>query len=92
MAGPFAEKPTPHRFRHTFARILLEMGVEEKEVAELIGDTVEMVRKHYAKWVKTRQVILSGILRDAFDNKPQLQALAIRSRMLPDARHQPTGP
>ena len=46
LAGPFEEKPTPHRFRHTFARILLENGVEEPEVAELIGDTVEVVRKH----------------------------------------------
>ncbi len=27
LAGPFEEKPTPHRFRHTFARILLDTPV-----------------------------------------------------------------
>lgn len=51
LAGPFEEKPTPHRFRHTFARILLEMGVPVTDVAELIGDTQRMVNLHYAKWI-----------------------------------------
>ena len=78
LAGPFEEKPTPHRFRHTFARILLENGVEEPEVAELIGDTVEVVRKHCSKWVKTRQLRLSRILQDAFEDKPKLRVVAIR--------------
>lgn len=27
LAEPFEEKPTPHRFRHTFVRILLDTGV-----------------------------------------------------------------
>jgi integrase len=27
LAGCFDETPTPHRFRHTFARILLQRGV-----------------------------------------------------------------
>lgn len=27
LAGAFEERPTPHRFRHTFARILLQRGV-----------------------------------------------------------------
>jgi integrase len=49
LAGPFEEKATPHRFRHTFVRILLEKGVPVADVAELIGDTEEMVRRHYAK-------------------------------------------
>jgi site-specific recombinase XerD len=78
LAGPFSEKATPHRFRHTFARILLEKGVEEADVAELIGDTVEMVRKYYSKWVKTRQLRLSRILQDAFEDKPQPRVVAIR--------------
>ena len=48
----FAEEPpTPHRFRHTFVRILLQRGVKPYDVAELIGDTEEMVLKHYARWV-----------------------------------------
>ena len=64
LASPFAEKPTPHRFRHTFVRILLQNGVEPKDVAELIGDTEEMVRRHYARWVPERQERLTRILRE----------------------------
>jgi len=52
LAGPFKERPTPHRFRHTFVRILLEKGVPVADVAELIGDTEEVVRRHYAQWVR----------------------------------------
>jgi integrase len=71
LAGPFAEPPTPHRFRHTFVRILLEKGVPETEVATLIGDTVEVLRRHYAKWMPGRQERLASILRDAFTDKPR---------------------
>ena len=76
LAGPFEEKPTPHRFRHTFARILLERDVPIPDVAELIGDTEKVVRKYYAKWIKGRQVRLSRILQKAFEGKPKLRILA----------------
>jgi integrase len=78
LAGPFDEKPHPHRLRHTFVRILLEAGVPENEVAVLIGDTVEILRKHYSRWLPSRQQRLSGILRDAFEKRP--------------TRHVPTSP
>jgi integrase len=81
LAGPFVEKPHPHRFRHTFARILLENGVSDVDVAELIGDTVEMVRKHYSKWIPTRQKRLTGVLQDAF--RDQLTPVGVG----PDDRH-----
>jgi len=46
--GPWKIKPTPHRFRHTFARILLQKpGVTVRDVAELLGNTEEMVLKRY---------------------------------------------
>ena len=45
-------------------RILLQNGVEPKDVAELIGDTEEMVRRHYARWVPERQERLTRILRE----------------------------
>ena len=49
LCGPWKDKPTPHRFRHTFARILLQRpGVTVRDVAELLGNTEQMVRKHYA--------------------------------------------
>jgi integrase len=71
LADPFDEPPTPHRFRHTFVRILLEKGVPTPDVAELIGDTEQVLRRHYSKWVKGRQARLTKILQEAFDDKPQ---------------------
>ena len=71
--------PTPHRFRHTFARILLQRGVPVADVAELIGDTEEKVRRHYARWVPERQARLTNILRDAFATEPDLGFLAART-------------
>jgi hypothetical protein len=37
------------------------------DVAELIGDTPEMVRRHYARWVPERQERLTGILKEAYE-------------------------
>src|SRR5215475_6874695 len=39
-----------HRFRHTFATQVLEMGGTFEEAADILGDTEAIVRKHYAKW------------------------------------------
>ena len=61
LCGPWPEKPTAHRFRHTFPRILLQRpNVTVRDVAELLGNTEEMVRKHYAAWVSERQERLTG--------------------------------
>lgn len=68
----WSAKPTPHRFRHTFARILLERpGVEVRDIAELLGNSEQMVRKHYAAWIPSRQERLTEILKDAFAEKPR---------------------
>jgi integrase len=77
LAGPFEEKPTPHRFRHTFVRILLEKGVPVADVAVLIGDTEDVLRRHYSRWIKTRQDRLTKILRDAFEDKPKPKLVAL---------------
>ncbi len=78
LAGPWEEKPTPHRFRHTFVRILLEKGVPVSDVAELVGDTADIVQKHYSRFVKTRQDRLTRILQDAFQDRPTEKVVAIR--------------
>jgi integrase len=62
-------KATPHRFRHTFARILLQRGVPVADVADLLGDDERTVRQHYARWVPERQARLTRILKDAFHNQ-----------------------
>jgi integrase len=71
LAGKFEEPPTPHRFRHTFARILLQRGVPVADVADLLGDDEKTVREHYARWVPERQARLTRILKEAFDDKPK---------------------
>jgi integrase len=77
VAGPFKERPIPHRLRHTFVRILLQKGVPVADVAELIGDTEEIVRRHYARWVPERQERLTKILKEAFDDKPKPKFVAL---------------
>ena len=77
LAGAFEETPTPHRFRHTFARILLQRGVPVADVADLLGDDEKTVREHYARWVPERQARLTKILKDAFDDKPKPKLVAI---------------
>jgi integrase len=79
LAGPFDTPPTPHRFRHTFVRMLLEKGVPIADVAELVGDSEEVVRKHYAKWVPERQARLTKILREAFDDKPKPKLVVMKT-------------
>jgi len=72
LCGPWKEQSTPHRFRHTFARILLERpGVTVRDVAELLGNSENMVRKHYAAWIPERQERLTAVLKAAFETKPK---------------------
>ena len=72
LCGPWKDKPTPHRFRHTFARILVQRtSVTVRDVAELLGNTEQMVMKHYSAWVSSRQERLTNILKEAFDDKPK---------------------
>jgi integrase len=72
LCGDWDEKPTPHRFRHTFARILLELPeVSIRDVAELLGNSEQMVRKHYAAWIPGRQERLTSVLKAAFAEIPK---------------------
>ena len=72
LCGPWPETPTPHRFRHTFARILLQRpGVTVRDVAELLGNTEQMVRKHYAAWIPERQERMTALLKAAFSETPK---------------------
>jgi integrase len=50
---------TPHRFRDTFAVALLEKGVPIETVSILLGhSSVSITEKHYAPWVRSRQLLL----------------------------------
>jgi site-specific recombinase XerD len=55
-----------HRFRHTLATELLENGWTYEDVAEVLGNSAAIVRKHYAKWSKGRQSRLTQMLESVF--------------------------
>ncbi|MGH9663782.1 MAG: hypothetical protein ACRD9L_05105 [Bryobacteraceae bacterium] len=74
LAGTFeCGTRRPHIFRHTFVRLLLQRGVSPRDVADLIGDTEEIVLKHYARWVPERQerLNLTNILREKLSSAPK---------------------
>ena len=78
LAGPWETPPHPHKFRHTFVRILLEKGVPVPDIAELIGDSEQILRKHYAAWIPGRQDRLSRILQEAFADRSKGKLVSIR--------------
>ena len=51
-----------HRFRHTLATEVLELGGTLEEAADILGDSVEIIRKHYAKWSSGRQARITDLL------------------------------
>jgi integrase len=60
------ESGKPHRFRHTFEKWLLAKGVPIGFVAAALGDSEEIVRKHYAKWIPERQAALEKAIRSTW--------------------------
>jgi integrase len=63
----FAEHPTPHKFRHTFAATLLQGGMSIRLVAQYLGDNEETVRKHYSKVCKEEQEQAASQMTDAYE-------------------------
>lgn len=41
------KKITPHGFRHSHASLLIDLGCDSRDVADRLGDTVEMVERTY---------------------------------------------
>jgi len=65
-----------HRFRHTLATELLEAGGSLEDVAEVLGNSPNIIRKHYAKWSAGRQARISGLLARIWHaKKSQPQAI-----------------
>jgi len=52
-------------------------GVTVRDVAELLGNSEQMVRRHYAAWIPERQARLTKVLQEAFDDKPRPRIVAI---------------
>ena len=55
-------KAHAHRFRHTLATELLGAGASFEEVADILGNSPEIVRKHYAKWSTARQARIDNLM------------------------------
>jgi site-specific recombinase XerD len=55
-----------HRFRDTCAVELLLAGASVEDVATILGNTPQVVAKHYAPWVKERQVRLETLVRQSW--------------------------
>jgi integrase len=58
-----------HRYRHTLATRLLEQGATFEQVADILGNSPEVVRRHYAKWAKGRQVNIDRLIIAQFQTE-----------------------
>lgn len=52
-----------HRFRHTLATELLARGASFEDVADVLGNSPDVVRKHYAKWSPARQARIDELMK-----------------------------
>jgi site-specific recombinase XerD len=77
----FAERPHPHKFRHTFAATLLQNGMPLRIVAQYLGDIEQTVRKHYATFCSTEQMEAAAVLAETMKKMTQKQTDAKRSRL-----------
>jgi integrase len=69
----------PHQFRHTAANRLLVAGLPVSHVATLLGNTEDIVRKHYYKWIPERQTAFDNAIRRSID-KSQKNNLPSRTK------------
>jgi len=55
-----------HRFRHTLATELLGRGASFEEVADVLGNSPEIVRRHYGKWSAGRQRRIDALMERVY--------------------------
>jgi integrase len=55
-----------HRYRHTLATRLLEQGATFEQVADILGNSPDVVRKHHGKWSKGRQANIDRLMMAHF--------------------------
>jgi site-specific recombinase XerD len=53
-----------HRYRHTLATRMLADGHSLELVADILGNSPEVVRKHYGKWAEGRQQNINTAMTD----------------------------
>lgn len=73
------KKAHAHRFRHTLATRLLGQGATHEQVADILGNSPEIVRKHYAKWSKGRQDNIDRLMFAHFQTGLATSAVTLQS-------------
>jgi integrase/recombinase XerD len=58
-----------HRLRDTFAVSMLSKGVPMEEVARMLGNSLKVCEKHYAKWAQARQDRLDDLVIGTWKEK-----------------------
>ena len=58
---------TSHSMRHTFVFWGLNAGLPTEDIAALIGDSIEIVARHYSAWIAGRQERLSERMLQALN-------------------------
>jgi integrase/recombinase XerC len=74
------KKARAHRFRHTLATRLLENGASFELVADILGNTPDVVRKHYGKWAKGRQDNIDRVMMAHFQSGQDRVSVTPKSR------------
>jgi integrase len=64
------KKARAHRFRHTLATRLLGQGATFEQIADILGNSPAVVRKHYGKWSKGRQDNIDRLMLAHFKTAP----------------------
>ena len=68
-----------HRYRHTLATRLLEQGAVFEQVADILGNSPEVVRKHYGKWSQGRQANIDRLMMAHFQTAAATNAVTRES-------------
>jgi site-specific recombinase XerD len=76
MLSVFRKSAVPHahahRFRHTLATELLGRGATFEEIADILGNSPDVVRKHYAKWSVARQMRIDELMEGVYSEATYL--------------------
>ncbi len=72
----------PHRFRHLFVREHLEQDVSLETIADLLGNSVQIVEKHYSNWVPSRQRKLDEAVQRTW-NESELSRYMLANGVIP---------
>ena len=54
------------RIAHTLATELLGRGASFEDVADILGSSPEIVRKHYGKWSSARQSRIDDLMQRVY--------------------------